>query len=41
MSHMEFLLPYMTKAERDTNVTPHPDIPTSFEETANTDVSRD
>ncbi|KAH9631138.1 hypothetical protein HF086_001073 [Spodoptera exigua] len=41
MSHMEFLLPYMTNAERDTNVTPHPDISTSFEETANTDVSRD
>lgn len=41
MSHMEFLLPYMTNAERDTNVTPRPDISTSFEETANTDVSRD
>lgn len=33
--------PYMTNAERDTNVTPHPDISTSFKETANTDVSRD
>lgn len=41
MSHMEFMLPYMTNAERDTNVTPHPDISTYFEETASTDVSRD
>ncbi|KAF9806467.1 hypothetical protein SFRURICE_001262 [Spodoptera frugiperda] len=39
MSHMEFLLPCMTNAERDTNVT-HPDI-SCFEETTNTDVSRD
>lgn len=41
MSHMEFLLPYMTNAERDTNVTTHPDISTSFEKTANTGVNRD
>lgn len=37
MSHMEFLLPYMTNGERDTNVPPHPDISTSFEEATNTD----
>lgn len=41
MSHMEFLLPYRTNADRDTNVTPHPDISTRFEETATTDVNRD
>lgn len=38
---MEFLLPYMTNTERDTNVSPNPDISISLEETASTEDSRD
>lgn len=41
MSHMEFLLPYMTNTERDTNVSSNPDISISLEETASTEDSRD
>lgn len=41
MSHIKFLLLYMTNTERDTNVSSNPDISISLEETASTEDSRD